>query len=121
VFADALDRAQAGDLIAVVSLSDGADASIWRATGAKRPAGVAGMLAGGGRVSYPTFLAWRGFLEREPPRRPDPQPPEAPPSLRSEAGEVAFTGSQCPACGAPPPPPPRGGGQCHAGGKMEPP
>src|SRR5258705_431637 len=89
MFADALDRAQAGDLIAVVSLSDGADASIWRGTGAaKRPANVGALLAGGGRVSYPAFLAWGGFLQREPPRRPDPQPPEAPPSLRSEAWKV---------------------------------
>jgi 3-hydroxy-3-methylglutaryl CoA synthase/uncharacterized OB-fold protein len=119
MFADALDRAQAGDLIAVVSLSDGADASIWRATGAKRPAGVAAMLAGGGRVSYPTFLAWRGFLQREPPRRPDPQPPEAPPSLRSEAWKFAFTGSKCQACGALHLPPQRVCVKCHAVDKMK--
>ncbi len=119
MFADALDRVQAGDLIAVVSLSDGADASIWRATGAKRPAGVAAMLAGGGRVSYPTFLAWRGFLQREPPRRPDPQPPEAPPSLRSEAWKFAFTGSKCQACGALHLPPQRVCVKCHAVDKMK--
>ena len=119
MFADALDRAQAGDLIAVVSLSDGADASIWRATGVKRPAGVAAMLAGGGRVSYPTFLAWRGFIEREPPRRPDPQPPEAPPSLRSEAWKFAFTGSKCQACGALHLPPQRVCVKCHAVDKMK--
>ena len=119
MFADALDRAQAGDLIAVVSLSDGADASIWRATGAKRPAGVAAMLAGSGRVSYPTFLAWRGFIQREPPRRPDPQPPEAPPSLRSEAWKFAFTGSKCQACGALHLPPQRVCVKCHAVDKMK--
>ena len=119
MFADALDRAQTGDLIAVVSLSDGADASIWRATGAKRPAGVAAMLAGGGRVSYPTFLSWRGFIEREPPRRPDPQPPEAPPSLRSEAWKFAFTGSKCQACGALHLPPQRVCVKCHAVDKMK--
>jgi hydroxymethylglutaryl-CoA synthase len=121
MFADALDRAQAGDLIAVVSLSDGADASVWRVTGAtKRPANVAAMLAGGGRVSYPTFLAWRGFLQREPPRRPDPQPPEAPPSLRSEAWKFAFTGSRCQACGARHLPPQRVCVKCHAVDKMAP-
>jgi len=119
MFAAALDRAQTGDLIAVVSLSDGADASIWRATGAKRPAGVAAMLAGGGRVSYPTFLSWRGFIEREPPRRPDPQPPEAPPSLRSEAWKFAFTGSKCQACGALHLPPQRVCVKCHAVDKMK--
>jgi len=119
MFADALDRAQTGDLIAVVSLSDGAEARIWRATGAKRPAGVAAMLAGGGRVSYPTFLSWRGFIEREPPRRPDPQPPEAPPSLRSEAWKFAFTGSKCQACGALHLPPQRVCVKCHAVDKMK--
>jgi len=121
MFADALDRAQAGDLIAVVSLSDGADASIWRVTGAaKRPANVGAMLAGGGRVSYPTFLAWRGFLQREPPRRPDPQPPEAPPSLRSEAWKFAFTGSRCQACGTRHLPPQRVCVKCHAVDRMTP-
>jgi len=121
MFADVLDRAHAGDLIAVVSLSDGADASIWRVTGAtKRPADVAARLAGGGRVSYPTFLAWRGFLQREPPRRPDPQPPEAPPSLRSEAWKFAFTGSRCQACGTRHLPPQRVCVKCHAVDQMKP-
>jgi len=121
MFADALDRAQPDDLIAVVSLSDGADASIWRVTAAaKRPAGVAARLAGGGRVSYPTFLAWRGFLQREPPRRPDPQPPEAPPALRSEAWKFAFTGSRCQACGTRHLPPQRVCVKCHAVDRMTP-
>jgi uncharacterized OB-fold protein/3-oxoacyl-[acyl-carrier-protein] synthase III len=120
MFADALDRAHADDLIAVVSLADGADASVWRVTGAaKRPANVAARLAGGGRVSYPTFLAWRGFLQREPPRRPDPQPPEAPPSLRSEAWKFAFTGSRCQACGARHLPPQRVCVKCHAVDQMK--
>ena len=119
MFADALDRAQPDDLVAVVSLSDGADASIWRVTGAaRRPANVAARLAGGGRVSYPTFLSWRGFLQREPPRRPDPQPPEAPPALRSEAWKFAFTGSKCQACGALHLPPQRVCVKCHAVDKM---
>ena len=121
MFADALDRAQPDDLIAVVSLSDGADASVWRVTAAaKRTANVAARLAGGGRVSYPTFLAWRGFLQREPPRRPDPQPPEAPPSLRSEAWKFGFTGSRCQACGARHLPPQRVCVKCHAVDRMTP-
>src|SRR5205823_12921700 len=106
--------------LAVVSLSGGAEARIWAAAGARRRAGVAGMRAGGGGVSYPTFLAWRGFLEREPPRRPDPQPPEAPPSLRSEAWKFAFTGSRCQACGTRHLPPQRVCVKCHAVDKMTP-
>ena len=121
MFADALDRAQPDDLVAVVSLADGADASLWRVSAAtKRPAGVAARLAGGGRVSYPTFLSWRGFLQREPPRRPDPQAPEAPPSLRAEAWKFAFTGSRCQACGTRHLPPQRVCVKCHAVDRMAP-
>ncbi|HEX9818478.1 MAG TPA: OB-fold domain-containing protein [Methylomirabilota bacterium] len=121
MFAGALDQAQADDLIAVVSLADGADASVWRVTAApRRPAGVSARLAGGARVSYPTFLAWRGFLKREPPRRPDPQPPEAPAARRSEAWKFAFTGSRCQACGARHLPPQRVCVKCHAVDRMAP-
>jgi 3-hydroxy-3-methylglutaryl CoA synthase/uncharacterized OB-fold protein len=121
MFAGALDQAQADDLIAVVSLADGADASVWRVTAApRRPAGIAAQLSGGGRVSYPTFLAWRGFLKREPPRRPDPQPPEAPAARRAEAWKFAFTGSRCQACGARHLPPQRVCVKCHAVDRMAP-
>ena len=67
---------QAGDLIAVASLADGCDVTIWRATpalaGHRQKVPVAKQAASGGKVSYATFLTWRGFLKREPPRRPDP-------------------------------------------------
>jgi 3-hydroxy-3-methylglutaryl CoA synthase/uncharacterized OB-fold protein len=121
MFADALDRAQADDLIAVVSLADGADASIWRvAAPSRRPAGVAAQLGGGGRVAYPTFLSWRGFLKREPPRRPEPQAPEAPAARRAEAWKFAFTGSRCQACGVRHLPPQRVCVKCHAVDRMAP-
>ena len=121
MFAAALDGAQADDLIAVVSLADGADASVWRVTGApRRPAGVGAQLTGGGRVSYPTFLTWRGFLRREPPRRPDPQAPEAPPARRAEAWKFGFTGSRCQACGVRHLPPQRVCVKCHAVDRMAP-
>jgi len=103
LLADALDRAAADQLVLVVSVADGADATVWRATGALdagRPAAsVATLAAGGGRVSYNTFLTWRGFLDREPPRRPDPQRPAAPPSLRAEEWKFGFMGSRCTECG----------------------
>jgi uncharacterized OB-fold protein len=121
MFAAVLDGAQADDVIAVVSLADGADASVWRVTGAaRRPSGIAAQLGGGGRVSYPTFLSWRGFLRREPPRRPDPQAPEAPAARRAEAWKFAFTGSRCQACGARHLPPQRVCVKCHAVDRMTP-
>ena len=121
LFADTLDRAKTDDVIVVVSLADGADASVWRATGVShRPSGIAAQVGGGGRVSYPTFLTWRGFVKREPPRRPDPQAPEAPPARRAEAWKFAFTGSRCQACGTRHLPPQRVCVKCHAVDKMTP-
>jgi len=121
MFADTLDRAKSEDVIVVVSLADGADASVWRATGVShRPAGIAAQIGGGGRVSYPTFLTWRGFVKREPPRRPDPQAPEAPPARRAEAWKFAFTGSRCQTCGTRHLPPQRVCVKCHAVDKMTP-
>jgi 3-hydroxy-3-methylglutaryl CoA synthase/uncharacterized OB-fold protein len=124
LLADALDRARADDLIMVVSLADGCDVTIWRATAALaagRPrTPVAGQVAGGGKVSYATFLTWRGFLKREPPRRPDPQPPAAPPAFRAEAWKFGFTGSRCQACGARHLPPARVCLKCHAVDRMAP-
>ena len=122
--ADALDRARPEELIALVSLADGADAAIFRTTGAiasRRPGPtVASQAKAGAPVSYPTFLTWRGFLQREPPRRPDPVSPAAPPSFRREAWKFAFTGSRCQACGARHLPPQRVCVKCHAADRMAP-
>jgi len=125
LLADALDRAQPDELIAVVSLADGADATVWRTTrtiGGRRPSTtVANQIASAkGRVAYNTWLTWRGFLRREPPRRPDPQPPEAPPSFRHEAWKFGFTGSRCQACGTRHLPPQRVCVKCQAIDRMTP-
>jgi hydroxymethylglutaryl-CoA synthase len=120
---DALDRAKPDELIMVVSLADGADVTIWKATRAvtaRRASPVASTVAGGARVSYPTFLTWRGQLRREPPRRPDPEPPAAPPALRAESWKYAFTGSRCQACGTRHVPPQRVCVKCHAVDRMSP-
>jgi uncharacterized OB-fold protein len=44
-------------------------------------------------VSYARFLTWRGFLDREQPRRPEPDRPAAPPSRRSVAWKFGLVGS----------------------------
>ena len=124
LLADALERAKPDDLIAVVSLADGADVTIWKATAAVaagRPAATVAQQAASGRpVPYATFLTWRGFLDREPPRRPDPQPPAAPPAFRAEAWKFGFTGSRCQACGARHLPPQRVCFKCRAVDRMAP-
>jgi hydroxymethylglutaryl-CoA synthase len=124
MLAAALDAARPDQVIAALSLADGADVTVWRTTGtisARRPnTTVAAQIASAGPVSYATFLTWRGFLRREPPRRPDPQPPEAPASARAEGWKYAFTGSRCQACGARHVPPQRVCVKCHAVDRMRP-
>ncbi len=122
LLADALDHAAPDQLIALVSLADGCDVSIWRTTAAvsapRRSRSVAQQAALGASVPYAAFLTWRGFLDREPPRRPDPSRPAAPPSFRGEAWKFAFTGSRCQACGARHVPPQRVCLKCHAVDRM---
>jgi len=124
LLAHVLARAAPEQLIAVVSLADGCDVTVWRTTGGLAGRGssvdAATRLEGGGQVSYANFLTWRGFLRREPPRRPDPQPPEAPPAARAEAWKFAFTGSRCQACGVRHLPPQRMCVKCHAVDRMAP-
>jgi uncharacterized OB-fold protein len=71
-------------------------------------------------LPYASFLTWRGQLLREPPRRPDPEAPAAPPSFRSEAWKLGFTGSRCTACGARHLPPNRVCVNCRAVDQMVP-
>ena len=100
-----LDVAGPGETVAVLSLADGADCLILRTTEALaggRPAtSVAGQIAAGDdSLDYAKFLTWRGMLEREPPRRPDPDRPAGPPSYRSEHWKFGFIGSRDRSTGA---------------------
>jgi 3-hydroxy-3-methylglutaryl CoA synthase/uncharacterized OB-fold protein len=86
-----------GRIIAVLTLSDGADVAIFRTTGALRqyqPARpLATQIAAGAPVSYGTYLAWRGILPVEPPRRPEPARPSASAASRSRDWKFGFVGS----------------------------
>jgi hydroxymethylglutaryl-CoA synthase len=124
--ADVLERAKPGEVIVVLVLADGADAMVLRTTDAL-PATQAGRVtvaeqiaAGNSGLSYPTFLTWRGQLVREPPRRPDPEAPAAPPSHRTEKWKFAFVASRCTQCGTRHLPPARICLSCHAVDEMEP-
>jgi hydroxymethylglutaryl-CoA synthase len=135
MLADALDRAAADQIIVVVSLADGADVTLWRTTNAiaagRRATATAGSRHPGASVAeqiasgkpglpYATFLTWRGALHREPPRRPDPQRPAAPPAFRREDWKFGFTGSRCQACQARHLPPQRVCVKCQAVDRMTP-
>ena len=128
---DVLERAEPGQVIAVLSLADGADAFVLRTTealaGAQRDRAAAGVpsvadqvAAGRDDLTYATFLTWRGQMRREPPRRPDPERPGAPTVHRSERWKYAFVASRCQVCGFRHMPPTRACLSCHAIDQMQP-
>jgi hydroxymethylglutaryl-CoA synthase len=107
LLADVLDRAGPDELVAVTLLADGATTVLLRTTPAlieRRDAApgatVRGQAAAGDDgLPYLTYLTWRGLLTREPPRRPDPDPPAAPPSYRNQTWKYHLVASRCDACG----------------------
>ena len=100
--ADLLDRIQPGETALVVAVADGVDAIVVRATeaiaDARQDVPVADQFRAGRPVAYASYLTWRGVLRRQPPRRPDPQAPAAPPSLRESAWKHALVASRCTEC-----------------------
>src|SRR5208337_3769697 len=123
--ADALDRAGPGETVLLVVLADGAFALALRTTQAlarhRQAQPVAAQIAAGSTaLDYATFLSWRGFLDREPPRRPDPDPVAAPPSQRRTSWKFGLVAAKCTRCGTRSLPPDRVCQQCHAVDEMAP-
>ena len=58
-----------------------------------QPRSVGRLIESKGRSSYGAYLKWRQILPTEPPRRPDPDRPGAPPMLRAAAWKYGFVGS----------------------------
>lgn len=115
--ASLLDKAEPGERIAVLCAADGAEALVVETTDAlqeRRPRRSVSRWIASGRsdLAYPTYLKWREVLPFEPPRRPDPARPAAPPMQRSERWKYAFVGSRCRSCGAVNLPPQRVCVQC---------
>jgi 3-hydroxy-3-methylglutaryl CoA synthase/uncharacterized OB-fold protein len=100
--ADVLDRAEPGQSILLVSAADGADALVLRTTArlpdTRQSVSVARQLVAGRALPYFTYLNWRGLLDREPPRRPEPEWAAAPPSARALDWKFHFAGTRCSAC-----------------------
>ncbi len=124
LLANVLATAKPGDRILVAVAADGADAVVLHVTEAisafKQPRSVGRLIESKGKVGYGTYLKWREILPTEPPRRPDPTRPGAPPMLRSAAWKFGFVGSRCTACGTPQLPPQRVCVRCSAKDRMEP-
>lgn len=105
ILASVLDEAEPGQVIMVIHLADGCDVGFYRTTEAlssyQNCEPVAAQIErGNDSLDYQKFLTWRGFLDREPPRRPDPTPPAAPPSQRNQAWKYAFVGTKDRSSGA---------------------
>ena len=101
---EALDRLGAGESVLLVHLADGVDAMVFRGTDALVEARswtpLADTVTQATRpVAYGSFLTWRGLLDREPPRRPDPEPPSPPVSARHALWKHGFVGGVCTGCG----------------------
>jgi len=121
--ADLLDAARAGETLLLISLADGADALVLRATDAiaeRRGEPLRAHVDQGVTIGYPQYLLWRERLAAERPRRPDPDRPSAPYAWRNRQYKLSLTGGRCRKCGAVQFPLPRVCYQCHTADEFEP-
>ena len=116
--ASLLDAARPGETLLLISLADGADALVLRATDAidrGRGEPLRAQVAGGGAtIGYPQYLLWRGRIAGERSRRPDPERPSAPFAWRNRGYKLSMAGGRCRKCGALQFPLPRVCYQCRA-------
>jgi len=121
--ADLLDAAKPGETLLLISLADGADALVLKATeaiAADRGEPLRAQVDRGVTVGYPQYLLWRERLAAERPRRPDPDRPSAPFAWRNRRYKLSMTGGRCGKCGAVQFPLPSICYQCHAADDFEP-
>ena len=114
LLAQALEKSEPDKIIALVVLADGAEVLLFRTTAAVatwRPARtVDSQVASGKEVPYGKFLSWRGTLQVEPPRRPEPQRVSSSAAGRHEDWKYGFVGRRDPESGSPQLPPLPGAG-----------
>ncbi len=126
LLAAALEAAGPDQVVALVSLADGADVLLFRTTAAlaghrsARPVAEQAAAGAGAPVPYGKFLAWRGLLTPEPPRRPEPARPSSSAAVRSEDWKFGFVGSQERDTGAVHLPPQRASSSTGAVDEMDP-
>ncbi len=97
LLASALEHAQPEQVIALVVLADGVEVLLFRTTDAiatfTPTRTVEAQVVAHGTITYGRYLAWRGLLTVEPPRRPEPARPSATASGRSREWKFGFVGS----------------------------
>jgi uncharacterized OB-fold protein len=92
-----VEQASAGDVIALVSMADGADAFLFRVTGQRthQAVTVADQLdSGDDSLPYARYLQWRGILPTQPPNRPEPARMSASAAQRRGEWKYGFVGSR---------------------------
>jgi hydroxymethylglutaryl-CoA synthase len=104
-----LSELEPGQTVLAVSLADGCDALVLRATELLTERRPQPLRAGddGEVPAYLDALTWRGLIEPEPPRRPEPSPVSPPASARGAAWKYSLQGAACRNCGAVSTPPQR--------------
>jgi hydroxymethylglutaryl-CoA synthase len=105
LLARALERAEPGQVVALVVLADGADVLLFRVTDALaawRPACPVDqqVAVGDSGLRYLTFLSWKGMVTLDPPRRPEPARASASAAARNDEWKFGFVGSRDRATGA---------------------
>jgi len=100
----ALSATSPGSTVALVHLADGADVVIVRATPAlaawRPPRSISDQIESGAPLAYSKFLAWRGQIVPEPPRRPEPARVSSTAAHRNESWKFGFVGSRDRSSGA---------------------
>ena len=94
-----LEGAEPDQTIVLLVLADGAEALLVRTTPAVAQHTVGGLslarqIEGGAPISYGRYLAWRGILPIEPPRRPEPARTSSSAAGRSVPWKFGFQGSR---------------------------
>ncbi|GAB3057880.1 zinc ribbon domain-containing protein [Micromonospora schwarzwaldensis] len=120
LLAAALDEAQPGRTILLLSATEGADAFVLRVGDGVRAArggpSVRAQLAARQRLGYGRYLRWRGLLDVQGPARPAAPAPAAPPMHRRAGWKYRLEGSRCDACGRVTTPPGRVCASCGVAG-----
>ena len=98
LLASMLEQAEPGQVLALVSLADGADVLLFRTTDEVsdwQPArAVAAQVQAAGQVTYAKFLEWRGEVTPLPPNRPEPGRTSSSVAYRNADWKFGFVGSR---------------------------
>ncbi len=93
----ALETSQPNQVVALVSLADGADVLVFRTAQPSKPKRtIDQQVANAADVAYSRFLSWRGMLTPEPPNRPEPTRVSAPAAERGADWKFGFVGDARP-------------------------